>query len=206
MEVTASPLLDAVVDRGAPHAVYTSVAALRTMHQRAPPLPRACRSRLSFPATSHTVPLCTCIPHDLVFTLTPQPSLRARHSSPDCRREHPGLYRTLLVNRTDARVPSVPPRRVPLRARHIPTTTSGQLPPGLLRPRPRTTSRTAHPNHHQRPAPPWAAPTSTAPAERWPRPGRSQRGSRCVLRPALLVLAHAGAAGHVREGVRGERW
>ena len=180
MEVTASPLLDAVVDRGAPHAVYTSVAALRTMHQRAPPLPRACRSRLSFPATSHTVPLCTCIPHDLVFTLTPQPSLRARHSSPDCRREHPGLYRTLLVNRTDARVPSVPPRRVPLRARHIPTTTSGQLPPGLLRPR--------------------------RPAERWPRPGRSQRGSRCVLRPALLVLAHAGAAGHVREGVRGERW
>ena len=140
MEVTASPLLDAVVDRGAPHAVYTSVAALRTMHQRAPPLPRACRSRLSFPATSHTVPLCTCIPHDLVFTLTPQPSLRARHSSPDCRREHPGLYRTLLVNRTDARVPSVPPRRVPLRARHIPTTTSGQLPPGLLRPRRRLLS------------------------------------------------------------------
>ena len=30
--------------------------------------------------------------------------------------------------------------RVPLRARHIPTTTSGQLPPGLLRPRRRLLS------------------------------------------------------------------
>ena len=35
--------------------------------------------------------------------------------------EHPDLPH-LVANRTDARVPSVPPRRVPYRARHIPTT------------------------------------------------------------------------------------
>ena len=67
----------------------------------------------------------------------------------------------------NARVPSVPPRRVPLRARDVPTN-SYQLRPWLLR--------------------------AGRPAGRWPRPDQFQRGSRCVFRRAVLMLAREGAA------------
>ena len=66
-----------------------------------------------------------------------------------------------------ARVQSVPPCCVPLRAQNVPAN-SYRLRPWLLR--------------------------AGQPAGRRPRPGRSQRGFRCVLRPAVLVLAREGAA------------
>ena len=112
---------------------------------------------------------------------TPSPVSLARGSAPTdflallLAADQPIFY-SLVIN--NAHLPSVPPRRVPLRARNVPTT-SGQLRTGLLlRPR--------------------------RPAERWPRPRRSQCGSRCVLRPAVLVLARGGAAGRWGEGGRGE--
>ena len=70
----------------------------------------------------------------------------------------------LIYHSIDA-IPSVPPRRVPLRARNVPTN-NYQFRPWLLR--------------------------AGQPVGRWPRPGRSQRGSRCVFRRAVLVLARGG--------------
>ena len=77
-----APLLDAAVDRGAPHAVYTSVAALRTMHQRtaSPPgvplpalLPHAPRNFSHSPALyMHTTRSRL---HPYPSALTPRPAL-----------------------------------------------------------------------------------------------------------------------------------
>ena len=103
----------------------------------------------------------TCLPP--VPPVTTCPSL---HPALLVAAEHP-VYHSI-----NARVPSVPPRRVPLRARDVPTN-SYQFRPWLLR--------------------------AGQPAGRWPRPGRSQRGSRCVFRRAVQVLAREGAAAAERK-------
>ena len=90
------------------------------------------------------------------------PSLRPSLLSPQSRRRASRLPQCI-----NARVPSVPPRRVPLRARNVPTN-SYQFRPWLLR--------------------------AGRPAGRWPRPDQPQRGSRCVFRRAVLVLPCEGAA------------
>eukprot|EP00964_Phaeocystis_antarctica_P089219 scaffold56865_cov71-Phaeocystis_antarctica.AAC.3 len=129
----------------------TALRAATPPHAPPPPPPLTHSS-------SRTLPHC---PRSLRPSPSPRYIVLLTPPSP------PGRSRSPVYHSINARVPSVPPRRVPLRARNVPTN-SYQFRPWLLR--------------------------GGQPAGRWPRPGQSQRGSRCVFRRAVLVLASGGAA------------